>query len=110
MAIYGSGFLTRACIEKGLNHRCYQLLTLEEFADSFMVATSDRKDYLNDFVSITKKLTKIIDSCDDSKKIWVEIYDELVVPVVDLINSYRYEDAYNFGKDYIDKFKKEFLC
>lgn len=79
-------FLTTACVEyKGLEDNCYELETLRELRDNYMLNNPKLSETVKQYYQIAPKLIKQIKEKGLESKIFPAIYSALVKPSVNLI-------------------------
>ena len=94
-------FLTSACVEaKGLPDDCYELTTLRRFRDEYMRSkpngVSDICEYYHTAPVIVEKIKQLPNALEAFEK----LYNELVVPCVNLIEADKNEEAYIAYRNY----------
>ena len=103
-------FLTSACVRsRGLPDDCYELRTLRKFRDEYMRSFPEGEAEIAKYYSIAPPIVKAIDSRADAKQIWAEVYNDLVLHSIAEINADRFEEAYNYYKEYTLSLEKRFL-
>lgn len=103
-------FLTSACVEaKGLPDDCHELTVLRNFRDGYMrtipTGAADICEYYHTAPAIVEKIKTL----PNAKEIFDQIYSELVLPCVKLIESGRNEEAYAAYRDYTKKLQAQFI-
>ena len=106
----GGCYLTSACVEaKGLADDCKELTVLRNFRDTYMKSTAvgcaDICEYYHTAPAIVEKIKQL----PNAMEIFENIYYELVVPCVALIENGELEQAYLHYKDYVILMKKKYL-
>ena len=103
-------FLTSACIEaRGLSDDCHELTVLRAFRDGYMrttpTGTSDICEYYHTAPAIVEKIKTL----PNAAEIFDQIYSELVLPCVQLIEVGSNEDAYAKYKNYTKALQAQYL-
>lgn len=103
-------FLTSACIEaKGLTDNCHELTVLRTFRDGYMRTTptgaADICEYYHTAPAIVEKIKTLPNATD----IFDQIYSELVLPCVHLIEAGSNEEAYIMYKGYTKALQTQYL-
>lgn len=108
---YSSGcFLTSACTEaRGLPDDCEELTTLRAFRDGYMKAFPQGQADIREYYHIAPVIVAKIESLSNSKDIFDQIYTELVLPCVDLIQSNKNEETYTKYRDYVKLLQEQYL-
>lgn len=97
----GGCFLTSACTEAmGLPDDCDELTTLRHFRDTYLRSHKDGEKDIQEYYRVAPSIVRSIKTHDDSKKIFNEIYKNLVLPCVHMIKEEQYEAAYHTYKRY----------
>ncbi len=106
----GGCFLTSACVEaKGLADDCRELTVLRSFRDTYMKSTetgnADICKYYHTAPTIVENIKKLPNALD----VFEKIYDELVIPCVNLIDNGNNEEAYSKYKNYVETLASTYL-
>lgn len=97
----GGCYLTSACIHaKNLPDDCYELSTLRNFRDTYVKADPNGETDIKNYYSVAPRIVERINLQTDSDKIWKNIYDELVLVCVHLIEEGKLQEAYEKYKMY----------
>lgn len=103
-------FLTTACVEmKGLPDNCYELNTLRHFRDTYMKSTTTGVEDIKEYYSIAPQIITAIDKKKNSKKIYNDMYEELITHCIELINEGKNQEAYMFYREYVKRLKEQYL-
>lgn len=111
-SIYGVGekegcYLTTACTtHRGLSDDCYELTVLRKFRDEFLLSSTEFKDYIQEYYNISPEIVKAIDG---DHEMLDEIYSNLILPCVQMIEDQCHISAFKLYKDYTLKLKSEYL-
>lgn len=104
----GGCFLTSACvISKNLPDNCEELQILRWFRDKWIKTREGGTDDIKFYYEVAPKIVNAIDKQNDSQKVYLKIYEQLVLPCVSLIKEQRYEEAYNKYKSTVFKLQKQ---
>ena len=94
-------YLSTACIRaKHLTDDCDELNTLREFRDTYLLNFEEGKKDVSHYYNIAPKIVFAIDSNENAKMLYCDIYDNLIVPCVELINNREYNEAHILYKNY----------
>ncbi len=102
-------FLTTACVEaKGLADDCRELTVLRNFRDTYLKHSVNGPADICEYYHTAPKIVEEIKQLPNAMEIFVNIYNELVVPCVTLIENNCNNEAYNKYKDYVKKLQLEY--
>lgn len=100
-------YLSSACaISMGLPDDCIELTILRDFRDNFMLNSKKYCNLVTKYYAMAPAIVNKIDSMENAKSIWKKIYDELVIPSVNLIESKKYTAAAKYYKKYTEALAK----
>lgn len=103
-------FLTSACVEAmGLPDDCYELETLRKYRDGWLKQQVYGKESVDEYYDVAPKVVNKIDSLENSKEIYENLYQELVLPCVALIEAEKYEMAFEKYKNTVNQLKAQYL-
>lgn len=106
----GGCYLTSACVEaKGLTDDCKELTVLRNFRDTYMKNTAEGCTDICEYYHTAPVIVEEIKKLPNSMEIFENIYNELVVPCVKLIENGELEKAYLHYKDYVILMKNKYL-
>lgn len=106
----GACYLTSACTEaKGLPDNCDELTTLRFFRDSYLKNREGGVDDIKEYYEKAPTIVAAIKSCDNAFSVFEKIYEQLVLPCVEMIKRGQYEDTYNYYKEYVFNLEREFV-
>lgn len=90
----GGCYLTSACVKaKGLPDNCYELETLREFRDNWLKKQSGGPEEIAEYYATAPKIVTQINRRGDAKQIWRDLYNTLVMPCIQLIQTGKPEEA-----------------
>lgn len=92
----GSGgcYLTSACVEaKGLPDDCMELTTLRNFRDNWLKNQPGGLAEVAEYYAAAPKIVEKINALPNAKEIWGELYENLVLPCVKLIQKGELEET-----------------
>lgn len=109
---YGSGgcYLTTACcsvMKDKFDDNCYELTELRNFRDTYLKKyhPSEIEEYYN----TAPRIVENINSHENSKDIYMLMYDELVLKSLKYIEEKKLERAYLHYKNYTKELTKKFF-
>ena len=104
----GGCFLSTACVEyKGLADDCYELTTLREFRDNYLLGFEEGKLDVEEYYRIAPKIVSLISLSPCADMIFEDIYNMMLL-CVECIENGRYEEAHSLYKDFVMKLKEKF--
>lgn len=97
-------YLTTACIKaKKLPDDCYELTTMRNYRDTYLRSLPTGEDDINHYYDVAPKIVRNIESQENSDLIFCSIYNELIIPCIELIEKNDLLGAYNL-------YKKKTIC
>lgn len=107
----GSGcFLTSACVEaKGLPDDCRELTVLRTFRDGYLRGHEGGEAAICEYYHTAPAIVEKIKQKNNAAQIFEQIYNELVIPCVQLIDADKNEDAFIKYRDYVEMLKAKYL-
>ncbi|MBC2581349.1 CFI-box-CTERM domain-containing protein [Clostridium sp. DJ247] len=103
-------FLTTACVKsKGLDDNCYELTCLRKFRDEYLMKDNFGSNEVKKYYSIAPKIIENIDRLPNSNLIYNDIYENLILKCISLIEKDENEDAFRLYKKTIEKLEKEYM-
>lgn len=106
----GGCFLTTACCEyRGLPDDCYELQTLRAFRDEWMYQKEDGKKLIKEYYKIAPSIVDEINKDANAKKVYDDIYFNMVLPCIQLIENKEFEKALELYKNYTLNLKEKYL-
>jgi hypothetical protein len=104
----GAGcYITTACVvSKQLPDNCFELETLRNFRDTYIVSIPEGKKWIQSYYNSAPNLVERIDNNENSKEIYTYIYENLVIKSIELVESKNYNDAFHFYKDCVIELDK----
>lgn len=106
----GGCFLTSACVEaKGLSDDCRELTVLRNFRDGYMKGTENGQAEICEYYHIAPTIVDKIRQQTDAFDIFEQIYEELVVPCVALIDNDKKAEAHEKYRSYVKHLQMQYL-
>jgi hypothetical protein len=100
-AVCDGCFLSTACVvAHGLPDNCEELQTLRLFRDSYLNRSVTGRTAVFRYYLIAPAICKAIYSHDNSRELFCQIYRDLVVKSLQLINNTQYRAAFEHYRDY----------
>lgn len=107
----GGCFLTSACTEaRGLPDDCKELTVLRNFRDSYLKGLPEGQAEICQYYHIAPVIVDKIHSLSNANEIFDNIYTELVLPCVELIQCGKNEAAHHKYRDYVQLLRRQYLC
>lgn len=87
-------FLTSACVRaKGLPDDCMELTTLRAYRDNWCRSQPGGEAEITEYYRIAPTIVKSINASPSANEIWEQVYQTMVLPCVQLIQSGKNEEA-----------------
>ena len=103
-------FLTTACTAaRNLPDDCYELQTLRKYRDSYLNGFAEGIAAVNNYYDIAPKIVSAIDALPEANEIWKNVYNDLVLPCIKLIEDGNNEEAYTVYRDYTFNLADKYL-
>lgn len=101
-SFYGEDcFLTSACTHsKQLQDDCYELQTLRDFRDTYMKSSNQGKELITKYYKIAPPIVRKINRFENKNEIYDYLYQTLVIPSIQYIESGEKEKAMEYYKEY----------
>lgn len=105
----GNCFLTSACVEaKGLADDCHELTVLRAFRDGYMRSTPECAPDICEYYHVAPGIVEKIRQLPNAIDIFENIYSELVIPCVALIEAGKKHEAYTAYRDYVQNLRVKY--
>lgn len=102
-------FLTSACVEfKGLNDDCYELSTLRGFRDYYISQLNDGEENIKDYYEHAPIIVENIDKSETRNQIYADMYDNLIIKCIKLIEENELNSAYEVYSNYYSNLKESY--
>lgn len=103
-------FITTACIEaKGLPENCPELNTLKAFRDEYVKNLPFGEQAIHEYYEIAPQIIALINRTENPKKVYLYLYDHLVLKFVELIQSGKNEEAFKNYIRIVNELKRNYL-
>jgi hypothetical protein len=104
-------FLTTACVKYfGLKDDCYELETLRNFRDTYLLTSGEGKLMVLNYYQIAPEIVKHLESSEDKKLLFEKVFDQIRL-ACEAIEIKNYTKAITIYKSAVlnlhDKFNKE---
>jgi len=101
-------FITTSCIDYyGLNDNCYQLETLREFRDQFLLSSDSGKQMVSEYYSIAPHLVAQLENDINKDSHYKEIFDAITIACM-AIEKKDYNMAISVYKNIVQKLKSKY--
>lgn len=105
-----SCFLTSACVKvRGMEDTCHELAVLRHFRDHYMASLPTGKQDILEYYATAPLIVAAINQHSNANDIFNQMYFELVVPCVELIEASKNFQAYTLYKEYTKKLQARYL-
>ena len=106
----GGCFITTATIETmGLDDDCVQLNIMRMFRDNYLSLHSEGNELIAEYYQTAPQLLAAIDKSPNPKKVYSQLYCNLVQPVIAYIQAGEFEEATKHYRSIVEELKKEYL-
>lgn len=106
----GGCYLTTACVAtRGLPDTCAELQMLRAFRDGVLARRPGGREEIERYYQIAPGIVATINQQEDAAQIWNRVYEELVVPCVQLIYEGKDEEAYRLYRAYTMELGEEYV-
>ena len=103
-------YLTSACVEsKGLPDNCKELTVLRSFRDGFLRSLPNGESEINEYYWYAPMIVAKIKEQSNAKDLFEQIYVELVLPCVELIEDGKNIEAYSKYRNYTRQLHETYL-
>lgn len=107
----GGCFLTSACVEaRGLPDDCYELMVLRAFRDGYMQTLPNGQGEICEYYHTAPIIVAKIRTMPNANELFDQIYSELVLPCVELIENGQNDAAYLRYKKYTKELQCLYAC
>lgn len=97
----GGCYLTTACVTYfGKEDKCYELEMLRVFRDNFMNQNEEMRQEVQKYYQIAPKLVEVLNSSPLKKFYYEDIYNNLVLKSIEMIENHQLDEAYKIYKAY----------
>ncbi|MDO8508476.1 MAG: CFI-box-CTERM domain-containing protein [Nanoarchaeota archaeon] len=84
----GGCYITSACVDaRGLSDNCTELMTLREFRDNYLAGQENGSEMIRSYYDFAPKIVASIDSSNNARQVYDELYQNLVQKCVGLIQK-----------------------
>ena len=106
----GGCSLTTACVNtKNLPDDCRELTVLRSFRDGYLVNQPDGKAEVQEYYRTAPKIVEIIDHQNNRDEIYEDLYSNVIVPCVKLIEQGNNTEAHDKYKKMVKDLEKKFM-
>ena len=92
-------YISTACIRsQGLPDTCYELETLRWYRDNILIKTTTGQKDVAEYYELAPKIVAAIEASPSAKDLYLEIYENMIVPCVNYIEGKEYLAAYELYK------------
>jgi len=100
----GSGdcFITTACVHaRALPDDCTELQTLRSLRELHMRTNDEGQALIDGYKKVGPQIVQAINRLDNKKEIYAYMYDQMIVPAVQLVKAGQYAEAINYYKAFV---------
>lgn len=107
----GGCFITTACVEeKGFADDCDELQTLRKYRDILVEQDEAFRGKVIEYYRKAPMIIQAIDGQEDRHQIYGRLYDEMIRPCVDLLDSGETDKAKELYLDYYESLAEQYLA
>lgn len=92
----------------GLEDNCYQLSILRKYRDDYLTKFQDGANDVEHYYKIAPDIVSKINSSSNKNEILNNIYNQLIIPCISLIENKEFDKAHKFYKNYTLQLEKYF--
>ena len=102
-------FLTTACVTTlGKPDNCIELTTLRNFRDNVLMNMHEGKELIEEYYSIAPSIVENINKAEGKSEIYLNIYNEMILPVMENIEHENYTRAVDIYRNYTFALKTKY--
>ena len=102
--------MTTACVNtKNLPDDCRELTVLRSFRDGYLVNQPDGKAEVQEYYRTAPKIVEIIDHQNNRDEIYEDLYSNVIVPCVKLIEQGNNTESHDKYKKMVKDLEKKFM-
>lgn len=103
-------YLTTACVETmGLPDNCHELCAMRALRDGYIRKLPEGDAEICDYYFTAPQIIEAINNGGEPEKVFSAIYEELVKPCVEAVDSDNFPEAYEHYKLYTAALKDKYL-
>jgi len=96
----GGCYLTTACTKaRGLEDDCYELSVLRDYRDNYLIESQNGVNDVHRYYELAPKILKKIESHENSDIIYEGLYNDLIIPCINLIEDNKHYEAHQLYKE-----------
>lgn len=101
-------YLTTACVEmRGLEDNCHELTMMRALRDEYMKNVG-KEDEIQDYYVSAPKIIACIDAQPEKEKIYDNLYNEYILPCVEMMDSNDAKSAYDKYVEMVENLKDKY--
>lgn len=100
---------TAVCKSLGRPDDCYELNTLRDYRDSYLLSTDEGKEMVQEYYNIAPTIVKRIDKKKESDKIYEEIWKTYLSPCITMIENGENEKCRDLYSSMVRKLEAQYL-
>lgn len=94
-------FLTTACVRaRGLPDDCEELTILRQYRDTSLKNRNGGETDIREYYKLAPTIVDRVNQKSDAKEIWNAVYENMILPCIEMIRQNRMESAYELYKSY----------
>lgn len=100
---------TAVCRSLGKPDDCYELTTLRNYRDTYLLGSGGSTDIVNEYYNIAPTIVKRIDRQENADEIYCAIWKEYLRPCIQMIEQGEYEDCRTRYIEMVNDLRGRFL-
>lgn len=100
---------TAVCRSLDRPDNCYELNTLRDYRDSYLLATKDGREMVEEYYNIAPTIVKRIDRREDSDRIYKDIWNTYLSPCISMIENGENEKCGELYSSMVRKLEAQYL-
>ncbi len=87
-----------------------ELMVLRNYRDNYLLSFDEGKNDVKHYYDIAPKIVSAIHDLPNANNVFIQIFDELVIPCVELIKESKYSQAHALYREKTFELEREYLC
>lgn len=88
---------------------CYELTTLRDYRDHYLMQTEEGRGIVEDYYEIAPGIVMMINMRKDAEAVYSNLYQQYLVPCIEMIEAGENEACQNLYMDMVHNLQKEYL-
>ncbi len=100
---------TAVCRSLDKDDDCYELKTLRDYRDHYLLGSEDGRDVVDTYYNIAPTIVNRINKTEDAASIYRTIFSSYINPCITLIESGEYEECKKLYSDMVTALKDRYM-